>query len=137
MAARTNHVAKEFVRAPRGVFVGGWKHAGPWLNRRLPRDTRRVFSEQMSTVTEIKKAVSKLPSRKKLAMIRWMRTQVNDRPGDRGAVVRAGTGTRKSDKRDTAEARRFLGDFDKAVQTIAAGPQPGGSIVTTLRKMRR
>ena len=91
----------------------------------------------MSTVTEIKEAVSKLPSRKKLAMIRWMRTQVDDRQSDRGTVVRAGVGTRKPDKRETAEARRFLDDFDKAVKTIAAGPQPTGSIVATLRKMRR
>ena len=33
----------------------------------------------MSTVTEIKQAVRKLPPRKKLALARWLETQVSDR----------------------------------------------------------
>jgi hypothetical protein len=36
----------------------------------------------MSTVTEIKQAVRKLPARKKLALVRWLRTQVDDRLSD-------------------------------------------------------
>ena len=121
---------------PRSWF-GGWEHAAPWLNRELPPFVRRVSSEAMSTVTEIKEAVSKLPSRKKLAIIRWMQTQVDVPKSDLGTAARANEGVRKLKRREAAEARRFLGDFDKAVKTIAAGSRPAGSVVATLSRMRR
>jgi hypothetical protein len=36
----------------------------------------------MSTVTEIKEAVSKLPPRRKLALARWLQKQVSDHLSD-------------------------------------------------------
>jgi hypothetical protein len=102
----------------------------------------------MSTVTEIKKAVGKLPPRKKVALARWMRTQVDERAhGGAGRGIgavgievpnqRKATRAQRTTKEETAEVRRFLSDFDKAVKTIATGVQPTGSIVATLAKMRR
>lgn len=99
----------------------------------------------MSTVAEIKQAVSKLPPRKKIELASWLRTQVDE--GACGEVAMA-VGARKLDLRaaarakrmsteETAEATRFLSDFDRAVKTIAAGPSPTGSIVATLARMRR
>ena len=72
-----------------------------------------------------------------LRIIRWMQTQVDDPKGEPGTAARANERTRKLERREAAEVRRFLGDFEKAVKVIAAGPQPSGSVVATLRKMRR
>lgn len=102
------------------------------------------FPPVMSTVTEIKEAVRKLPPRKKLELVNWMQTQVG---GDATMIV-AGEGARAHDrheathakrmsKEESVEARRFLSYFDKAVKTIATGVRPTGSIVATLGKMRR
>ena len=85
----------------------------------------------MSTVTEIKQAVSKLPSRKKRELVRWMQTQVGGDESDESTRVKG------MSKEEIAEARRFLSDFDKAVKLVAAGSRPAGSIVATLAKMRR
>jgi hypothetical protein len=60
----------------------------------------------MSTVTEIKQAVSKLPQRKKLALVRWLRTQVDDRLGDEEMMAIAAEGARVLDKRETDYAKR-------------------------------
>jgi len=41
----------------------------------------------MSTVTEIKEAVSKLPPRKRRALVRWLQTQAEDRLSDRAMMA--------------------------------------------------
>ena len=60
----------------------------------------------MSTVTEIKQAVSNLPPRKKLALVRWMQAQVDDRLSDEAMMAVAAAGARELDKREEAHARR-------------------------------
>ena len=60
----------------------------------------------MSTVTEIKQAVSKLPPRKKLELAQWLQTQVNDRLSDDEMMALAVEGARALDKREAAHAKR-------------------------------
>jgi hypothetical protein len=60
----------------------------------------------MSTVTEIKEAVSKLPARKKLALARWLQAQVDDRPNDDELMAMAAEGARALDRREAAYAKR-------------------------------
>lgn len=60
----------------------------------------------MSTVTEIKAAVSKLPQRKKVALARWLQVQVQDRLGDEERVAMAAEGARALDRREAAYVRR-------------------------------
>jgi hypothetical protein len=48
----------------------------------------------MSTVTEIKQAVSKLPQRKTLALVQWLHAQVDDRLGDQERMAIAAQGVR-------------------------------------------
>ncbi len=60
----------------------------------------------MSTVTEIKQAVSKLPTRKKLALARWFQTQVADRLSDQEMMTIAAEGARALDRREEADAKR-------------------------------
>jgi hypothetical protein len=60
----------------------------------------------MSTVTEIKQAVSKLPPRKKRALVRWLQTQVDDRLSDDEMMAIAAEGARALDKREAAYAKR-------------------------------
>jgi hypothetical protein len=54
----------------------------------------------MSTVTEIKQAVSKLPPRKKLARAQWLQTQANDRLSNDEMMAVAAEGARALDKRE-------------------------------------
>jgi len=56
----------------------------------------------MSTVTEIKQAVRQLPQRKKLALVRWLQTQVDDRLSDEEMMTIAAEGARTLDKREAA-----------------------------------
>ena len=56
----------------------------------------------MSTVAEIKQAVSKLPQRKKLALVQWLHTQVDDRLNDEEMMTLAAEGARALDKREAA-----------------------------------
>lgn len=60
----------------------------------------------MSTVTEIKEAVSKLPPRKKLELARWLQAQVDDRPNDDELMTMAAEGARALDRREAAYAKR-------------------------------
>ena len=60
----------------------------------------------MSTVTEIKHAVSKLPQRKKLALVRWLQTQVDDRLTDEEVMAIAAEGAQALDKREAAYGKR-------------------------------
>ena len=56
----------------------------------------------MSTVTEIKRAVNKLPPRKKLALARWLQTEMGDRLSDEEMMAIATEGARALDKREAA-----------------------------------
>ena len=60
----------------------------------------------VSTVTEIKQAVSKLPARKKLALARWFQRQVADRFTDQEMMAIAAEGARALDRREEAHAKR-------------------------------
>jgi hypothetical protein len=60
----------------------------------------------VSTVTEIKRAVTKLPSRQKLALARWLQTQVTDGLTDDEMMAIAAEGARALDKREAADAKR-------------------------------
>ena len=65
-----------------------------------------VYPAAMSTVAEIKQAVSNLPPRKKLALVRWMQAQVDDRLSDEAMMAVAAAGARALDKREEAHAKR-------------------------------
>lgn len=60
----------------------------------------------MSTVTEIKQAVRRLPQRKKLALAQWLHSQVDDRLNDEEMMSIAAEGARALDKREAAYAKR-------------------------------
>ena len=60
----------------------------------------------MSTVTEIKQAVKRLPPQKKLALARWLQAQMDDRPTDDEMIAIAAEGARALDKREAAYAKR-------------------------------
>ena len=64
------------------------------------------YDAGMSTVTEIKQAVSKLPQRKKLALVRWLHAQVDDRLNDDEMMAIAAEGARALDQREAAYAKR-------------------------------
>ena len=59
----------------------------------------------MNSVTEIKEAVSKLPQQKKLALARWLQTQVDHRLTDAEMMSIAAQGARALDKREAAYAK--------------------------------
>ena len=60
----------------------------------------------MSTVLEIKQAVSKLTPRKKLALVRWLQAQVDDHFDDEEMMAIAAEGARSLDRREAAYAKR-------------------------------
>jgi len=60
----------------------------------------------MSTVTEIKRAVKKLPPRRKLALARWLQQQVDDRLSDEDMIAIAAEGARALDRRESTYAKR-------------------------------
>ncbi len=60
----------------------------------------------MSTVTEIKQAVGRLPPRKKLALARWLQAQVDDRLNEEEMMAIAAEGARALDKREAAHGKR-------------------------------
>ena len=53
-------------------------------------------------MAEIKQAVSKLPQQKKLALVQWLHTQVDDRLNDEELMALAAEGARALDKREAA-----------------------------------
>jgi len=57
-------------------------------------------------MAEIKRAVSKLPARKKLALAQWLQAQVSDRLSDDEMMAIAAEGARALDKCEAAYARR-------------------------------
>jgi hypothetical protein len=60
----------------------------------------------MSTVTEIKQAVNKLPQRKKRALARWLHAQVDDRLSNDEMMAIAAEGARALDEQEAAYAKR-------------------------------
>jgi len=54
---------------------------------------------------EIKRAMSKLPPRQKLALARWLQTQMSDRLSDDEMMAMAVEGARALDKREAAYAK--------------------------------
>jgi len=60
----------------------------------------------MTTMTEIKRAASDLPQRKKRALVRWLQTQVDDRLSDEAMMAVAADGARALDKREGTDAKR-------------------------------
>ncbi len=64
------------------------------------------YSAPMSTVTEIKRAVSKLPPRKKLALARWLQNHMDDRLNDNELMTVAAEGARALDRREAECAKR-------------------------------
>jgi hypothetical protein len=72
----------------------------------LARVHHVVYPAGMSTVTEIKQAVSKLPQRKKLELVQWLHTQVDDRLNDEEMMSLAAEGARALDKREATYAKR-------------------------------
>ena len=72
----------------------------------LANPCHRGYCPGMSTVTEIKQAVSKLPPRKRLALAQWLQAQVDDRLSDDEMMAVAAEGARALDKREAAYAKR-------------------------------
>jgi hypothetical protein len=60
----------------------------------------------MSTVMEIKQAVSKLPQEKKLELVRWLNAQVSDRLSDEEMMAIAAAGAQALDRREEAHDKR-------------------------------
>ena len=81
----------------------------------------------MSTVTEIKQAVSKLPSRKKRELVRWMQTQVGGDESDESTRVKGMSKEEIAVLRVTADAvvERILQRAAKDSATLAEDHQAG------------
>jgi hypothetical protein len=60
----------------------------------------------MSTVAEIKEAVTRLPEREKIQFARWMQTQIHDRLSDDEMMAIAAEGARALDRREAQYAKR-------------------------------
>jgi hypothetical protein len=60
----------------------------------------------MSTVAEIKQAVTRLPERQKIKLASWLQSQVDDRLNDEELMSLAAEGARALDKRETQHAKR-------------------------------
>ncbi|MBM3892454.1 MAG: hypothetical protein FJ388_25335 [Verrucomicrobia bacterium] len=60
----------------------------------------------MTTVCEIKRAVNRLPEKKRLALARWLHTQTDDRLSDEAMMEIAAEGARALDRREAAHAKR-------------------------------
>ena len=60
----------------------------------------------MSTVAEIKEAVTRLPERQKIQFARWVQTQVRDRLSDDEMMKIAAEGARALDRREARYAKR-------------------------------
>lgn len=60
----------------------------------------------MSTVAEIKQAFTRLPTRQKVNLARWLQTQVDDRLNDEELMKIAAEGARALDRREAEYAKR-------------------------------
>jgi hypothetical protein len=61
---------------------------------------------RVSTVAEIKEAVTKLPPRKKQALARWLQSQIDDHLSEQEMMAIAADGARALDRREAADAKR-------------------------------
>ena len=77
-----------------------------WRERSLAQGAIDAYSATVSTVTEIKQAVQKLPPQKKMALARWLYTQVDNRLSDEEMMHVAAEGARALDRREAADAKR-------------------------------
>src|SRR5207244_259017 len=94
-------------------FPGNVKAADAYRSRFSNRVSHlRIFvsapivSGTVSAVTEIKSAVRKLPSRKKVQLARWLKAQIDDRLEDGALMAVAAEGARALDRREAAYAKR-------------------------------
>ena len=60
----------------------------------------------MTTVYEIKRAVSRLPEKKQQALARWLQARTDDRLSDETLMEIAAEGARALDRREAAHAKR-------------------------------
>jgi hypothetical protein len=60
----------------------------------------------VSTVSEIKAAVDRLPERQKRNLARWLQTQVDDHFTDDEMMAIAAEGARELDQREERDAKR-------------------------------
>jgi hypothetical protein len=67
---------------------------------------RAVILCAMSTVAEIKQAVTRLPERQKIKLACWLQAQVDDRLNDEELMKIAAEGARVLDKREAQYAKR-------------------------------
>ena len=65
-----------------------------------------IQSIGMSTVAEIKEAVTRLPEREKIQFARWMQTQIPDCLNDDEMMEIAAEGARALDRREAHYAKR-------------------------------
>jgi hypothetical protein len=65
-----------------------------------------VQNNFVSTVAEIKEAVTRLPERQKIQIARWMQTQISDRLSDDEMMAIAAEGARALDRREARHAKR-------------------------------
>jgi hypothetical protein len=65
-----------------------------------------IQNNNVSTVAEIKEAVTRLPARQKLQFARWMQAQVSDRLSDDEMMAIAAEGARTLDRREAQYAKR-------------------------------
>lgn len=73
---------------------------------RLEIRTQLIQSVGVSTVTEIKAAVTRLPQREKVRFARWVQAQVSDRLTDDEMMDIAAEGARALDRREARYAKR-------------------------------
>jgi len=65
-----------------------------------------VQNNHVSTVAEIKEAVTRLPERQKIQLARWVQTQISDRLSDDEMMAIAAEGARALDRREARYAKR-------------------------------
>ena len=69
-------------------------------SQRLAGHRFSIYAQSVSTVAEIKVAVSKLATRQKVALARWLQTQTDDRLTDEEMMKIAAEGARALDRRE-------------------------------------
>ena len=63
----------------------------------------------VTTVAEIKEAITRLPQRQKIQIARWMQTQIPDRLSDDEVMAITAEGARALDRREARYAKRKKG----------------------------
>ena len=65
-----------------------------------------VQNNHVSTVAEIKEAVTRLPERQKIQLARWVQTQISDSLSNDEMMAIAAEGARALDRREAQYAKR-------------------------------